>query len=320
MKMVRIGALALCALLVAGCSTYPLPQDYSGVNEEEIANLTRCQIGDGAKELMIRLAQKEDKNRFYGSMSGADFARWLVEEPDRFSELNWARFAGDGGHTVKFYKDTIISIDYALEGSEANNASADATLLRTLRNGSNSFGLGISNNLSRTVKTHFRSFDTVQGLVSRPRSDCANAAKVANMLFPSTGVTRAGTIIERFARKNELQNLASEKDPSVAIQTDTITYTTKAGYSASANFIMPGSINDTIATEVGPKLNGSRQDQHVITIVVQQSDGKSLPTMDAYGRLTRLTPRQQAEANLERVQNRNAQDAIQNIGRALSGF
>ena len=320
MKMVRLGALVLCAALTGGCSIYPLPQDYSGTNEEEIANLTRCQIGDGAKELMIRLAQKEDSNLIYRSMSGAQFASWLIDDPRRFSDLNWAHFQGDGGHTIKFYKDTIVSIDYSLEGSEANNASADATILRTLRTGSNGAGFGISNNLSRTVKTQFRSFDTVKGLVSRPRSDCANATKVANMLFPSTGVTRAGTIIERFARKNELQNLASEKDPSVAVQTDTITYTTKSGYSASANFILPGSINDTIATDIGPKLNGSRQDQHVITILVQQSDGKSLPTMDAHGRLTRLTPRQQAEANLERVQNRNAQDAIQSIGRALSGF
>lgn len=310
--------------IAQGCSIYPMPEDYSGTNEEEITSLTRCQIGDGGKELMIRLAEAEDENLIYASMNGTQFATWLRADPKRFAKLDWSQFKGTGGHTIKFYQNTIVSIDYQLEGTEQNNAGFDASILRNLVKGSNGGSFGVSNNLSRSMKTHFQSFDTVKGLISRPPEDCAGVAKVANYLYPSTGLTRAGTIVERFTRKNELQNLASEKNPSVAEQSDTVTYTTKTAYNATASFKLPGSVNDTIATEIGPKIDGYRQDQHTITILLQQSDGKSLPVMDQFGRITKLTPAQaqqlRAENGLERVQNRNAQDALKNIGRALSGF
>lgn len=306
-----------------GCSIYPLPEDYSGATGVEITNLTRCQIGDGVKERIISLLEsKKFKNQLaYETKTGGQFAAWLKEEPERFRTMNWTSLKGDVRYAMNFYKNTAVSIDYSLEGSENNKIGVDGSLLRLLRKGSNTFGFSVSNDRTRTMKSQWRSFDTFASLMLRPKTDCEKAPKVANLLYPSAGLTKVATIVERFTALNEEQNAASKENVGLASLSDTITYTTKTGGNFKPTFKLPGSTNDLIATEIAPSIDMSRQDTHVITVLVQQTDGLPKVRFDAGGRITDLTAAQarrlDAEAGLDRVQARNAEDSLRQISQGI---
>jgi len=311
------------AAFAQGCSVYPMPEDYSGATGVEITNLTRCQIGDGVKERIIALLESDrfKSQLAYESKTGEQFAGWLKEDPERFRTMNWASLKGSAGYAMNFYKNTAVSIDYSLEGSENNKIGVDGTLLRVLKKGSNTFGFGGSNDRTRTLKSQWRSFDTFSSLILRPKKDCEKAPKVANLLYPSAGLTKVATIVERFTALNEEQNAASKDDVGLASLSDTITYITKTGGNFKPTFRLPGSTNDLIATELAPSIDMSRQDTHVITVLVQQTDGLPKVRFDTGGRITDLTAAQarrlNAEAGLDRVQARNAEDSLRQIGQGI---
>lgn len=251
---------------------------------------------------------------------------WLQHEPENFRRLKWTRFTKVLRDLFIFYKDTTVSMDLTIDGTEVNTAGANLTLLNKLATGSNTVGLVAQNDRTRELKRNFKTFDTFESLaIGMKGSICQIAPTQPNYVYPSTGLLRVDNLVDQFLKANQWGNLsAADKAYTTAQMADTMTFTTKWTGNLDPSTAADPTIGRWIPTSASLKFDNTRQDLHTIIMLISLSpDKKGLPSFDDYGRI--LSPgaagvREAAAASLDRQRDRNAQVALTRLGTGIGRF
>lgn len=316
MKSIFHTALIGTLLHLAACSIYPQPDDVTPFAGEEVATIIRCNMRDAIRLDYIRNLEAGGNQLAYRGMTGTEAARYFLDDMDRFEGINWDDFTRDPRDLYKFYGNTAIAYDFTIESSEMNTNGVDLTLLKKLTNGSNSFGFLARSDRTRNIKRHFRVFDSFDSLVRRlEKRRCANVPIGENPIFPTTGTLRLQSLVKNFTTQNHIGNLGGKDwDYSNAQMDDTLTFTTKFTGNFDPTLATDAKTGVLIPSQVKITMDNYRQDLHTIIILLQLSaDQSKAPRFDRYGLLTDAlqSPRRvRLEVGLDRVINRNAQEAI----------
>lgn len=296
------------ALPLAACSIQPQIEDFTGITGRDVVVFTRCQARAGLRAHFVEVMRAYGPTPVYENRTGEQIAKQIEENPTEFSDLKYAKLRSAPRRLVDFYKDSAITYDFTIESNEVNTAGFDLTVRRTFSNGLNRFGIALQNDRTRDAKFTQRHFDTFDSLFHLPESYCGSIPKHANLLFPSTGLTRVSEVIGDFTRANQNHNLIGDKEtPNIPERTATITFTTRTAANFGPGWEIDPVRGAYIATSVGAKSDNSRQDKHQIIVIVQGADPKNKKNFDQFGRLvsTEQALRQSGSAAVERVIERN---------------
>lgn len=332
--LLRVVKLPFIFLSVSGCSIYPLPDDVMAYSSRDIALQVRCETRYAIQNEIEENLRLVGDQPGYDGMSGTEAAAFFKSNPVNYKNLDWAKFSPDLSAFI-YYKDTNVSYDFTLAGTEQNDSGLSASLLGQFAEHTDTIGIDIGRTSTRDVKRHFRIFDSFDSLAIRLEEDlCHNFndvdvtsklpdksyKKTPNFVFPSTGALRIHNLIHDFLLQNETNNLGGEKtDWKTANMTDTITFTTKANGNVhpSAKFDTDG-LEFSLAS-VGITSDNSRQDVHTIIVDISlPADISGQPVYDQGGRL--LNPASQqarialANQNLDRAEDKNFKDDFRNLG------
>ena len=308
------------ALLLGGCSVYPLPEDVMPFNSDQIANVIRCQTRDAVRRIVRETAAATGSAIAYDGLTGDKTAAWLENHPEDFRTLKWEKFSPQLRAPFLFYKDTSISYDFTIDTTETNTAGVNLTLLRQLTGGTNNVGLVAKNDRTREVSRHFRSFDTFDSLARLLDPNiCRDAPTEINALYPSAGLLRIYSLVRSFLFANQKSNLAGADDAyTTAEMADTLTFTTKFTGNIEPSTTADPIVGKWLPSSASLNIDNSRQDLHTIIILLRLPPSpKGLPDFDAYGRIVapnRSAQRAAASAALDRQRDINTQNALTRFG------
>jgi hypothetical protein len=315
------------ALLLGGCSIYPLPEDYivssSGkpYTSDRLAATVRCQTRDAIRAVIRRnIAAVPETDIVYQRMSRDDMLAWLDSNPANYRTLRWDRFEPKLSKPFEFYKDTNISYDFTIDTTEMNSVGLNVTLLKALNAGSDTIGLLAKNDRTREANRHFRAFDTFDSLARLMTEEaCKNEPETPNYLFPTAGRLRINTLIDSFLVTNSWENLAGEKaDYTTAQMTDTLTFTTKSTGNFDPSTTTTSVVGRFVPSSAGLNVDNYRQDLHTIIILISLPPTKNgIPQFDEYGRIllaSKAGVRASASAGLDRQRDVNTQNALIRLG------
>src|SRR5689334_24591187 len=173
-------------------------------DSNQITSIVRCQTRDAIRRIVLELIEPSGQTVVYVSargerLTGEEMVAWLRENPERFRSLQWERFSPNLRANLLYYKDTSVSYDFSIDGTEANSAGVNVTLLNKLFAGTDNIGVVARNDRTREVKRHFRVFDTFDSLSRLMREEvCANVPQNINELYPSTGLIRIYSLVKGF--------------------------------------------------------------------------------------------------------------------------
>ena len=327
MKMIKISFL----LFLSGCSIYPLPQDVTDYSSRDVALQIRCGAKFSVEKELESVLDHFGNTPAYETYSASQFSDLLDKHPDSYSSLNWQNFKGPIKSLFDFYKDTGVSYDFTLDGTEQNDFNLGGGVNGAWSHRTDTLGFKVANERTREAKRHFRLYDSFDSLIHTPEVTCRDFnhgdpdsklpnksfAQTPHYMFPSTGMLRIRDLIHDFVVQNQTNNLGGpDKSWSTADMTDTITFTTKSTGNFDPSTKMVTAVHGWSLASLNLGSDNSRQDVHTIVIDVSlPADKSGLPTFDSSGRLVSAPARPnrvaQADANLDKAQSKNAQDALQ---------
>lgn len=320
--------------IIGGCANYPLPDDVMGYSSRDIATQIRCDARYAIQRVLLEHNFVHQRQKLaYGDMTGLEAAAWFSQDPKHYESFDWALLSSDLAGVVG-YKDTIVAIDFSLEGTETNDAGLSATVLGQFTKHTDTIGIDVGRTSTRQLRRKFRTFDSFDSLAVRmPEAVCHNFNRVdtysklpdksyrgrPDLLFPSTGALRIETLIKDFIVQNNTGNLGGQQaDWKTANMTDTITFTTKANgnLSPTAEIKPDGSGFDL--TKIGFSSKNFRQDLHTIIVdLTLPVDKSKSPLFDNDGRLTLVAAKDPsinaASRNLDRAQDDNFRDDFRGL-------
>jgi hypothetical protein len=131
-----VGVIAtMLAIFLGACSVYPLPEDVMYYDSNQITSIIRCQTRDAIRRVIIEVIEPSGDQVVYeyekgNWFTGTEMVAWLRDKPERFRSIQWARFRPDLRANFLYYKDTSVSYDFSIDGTEANTAGVNLTLLQ----------------------------------------------------------------------------------------------------------------------------------------------------------------------------------------------
>jgi hypothetical protein len=309
------------AIMTGGCSVYPLPENVMRFDSDKIAAVIRCQTRDAIRQVILRNITAAKSPIVYGRKTRDELLDWLQSNPENFRRLTWEKFAPELRGPFVFYKDTSVSYDFTIDGTEMNTAGVNLTLIKKLTAGTDNIGVVAKNDRTREVKRHFRSFDTFDSLARLMREDACSTImpEQVDPVYPTAGLLRINSLIDSFLLANQWENLAGDdKNYTTAQMTDTLTFTTKWTGNIDPSTTVDPIVGRWVPTSASLNIDNSRQDLHTIIILISLPPDKSgLPQFDEYGRILppgQVGVRAAASAALDRQKDYNTQDALTRLG------
>ncbi|UVK54843.1 hypothetical protein DBIPINDM_001309 [Mesorhizobium sp. AR02] len=335
MIMMKPGII-LALALASGCSVYPLPEDVMAYSSRDIATQVRCEAGYSVQQEIIATIRQLRSTVVYNGLTGSEEADLLDSDRSQFQTLKWSRFEPRLAKLFDFYKDTSVSYDFTLDGTEQNDLGLQAGVLGKFTKQTDTLAFKFGNTRTREVKRHYRIFDNFESLsIGMPKEFCEHFNRVdltsklpdksftkdSNYAFPSTGMLKIRTLIHDFLLQNETGNL-SNSDPkswTTADMNDTITFTTKSVGNVDPSAAITPAVHGFSLASIGLNGDNYRQDVHTIIIDVSlPGDKTGLPVFDESGRLISKKDKAaarvaQASQNLDKARVNNFQDDFHNL-------
>jgi len=255
----RRGALAvLAAVLLAGCSVHPIPDDVSPLPTEEIVRSARCEMRLGVLEQI----EKRLKSR---GITGWE-AKNLQTKEDWIKFADWLK-----GHIAKHPADAVLNADLIKYGQVAvaydfdfgitEHDNLDSGLAFKLPLAQSTFDLSAGGSLHKTRvgQRTFKAQESFAQLVTRDIWCAGFKPRDKNLLYPITGSIGLGKVVETFV---EISEQGGGKDSFV----DTLTFTTTIGGSLGPSVKINPVPNSFRLVSATATIAADRTDVHKVTI------------------------------------------------------
>jgi GR25 family glycosyltransferase involved in LPS biosynthesis len=260
-------ALGSCvvALLTAGCSIHPLPEDVTGLDTNNIVFHIRCEARDALQHAVTAFLLNP---RIPLPDSTRRAAQDLKDGKVKFEDFDLRKLDPWSRSLVVKYENAAIAYDFTFDINEDNAAGANAQFLSVLTH--NTFGLaaGVSTDRQRQTISNFRISDTFGGL--RKTKLCGPEAIAAhNYIYPIAGAIGLDNIVRTFVDLNEFENLSSTDKDKVAVKADTFNFLTLISGTATPTLtIMPVHAARFNLTQASVPLSASRRDTHKVIVAI----------------------------------------------------
>ncbi|MDK9696076.1 MAG: hypothetical protein OEL76_06785 [Siculibacillus sp.] len=285
-------SISLAALALAGCSTTPLPEDFSGKATYDIVRKIRCEARDAVRSKAVALMLANTKlTKTYAT------GKALQEGRRSFSELKYSDLDPETIESVKVYEGTTIGYQFDFDIKETNDNSSKLNLTGPI--GVNVFSMELSagGKLSRQNKRTFAAADKFRDLaMNMGERYCQGLADGANAVYPITGDIGIMEIVDTFINLNQSGGLTSLKDKNFKEMTDTRTFNTDMsfGLTPKLEISSKGSrVKDTSFTS-----SNVRNDQHQVAIALALPVEAAAPSPGPKKKATKKTS---SDATTQRV-------------------
>jgi hypothetical protein len=246
----QFAAVAIFAAGLAGCSTYPLPQDVSRKNTYDIVEKLRCEAQEGLRAGLVEVLGTHQTNH-------------------------------------RFLTDTVIGYDFVFDIVEDNNASSGKLEFdrRAFRSGS-SFGLDFSS-LATLQRKNRRDFRIIESLSQLNKAKCSTDEARKNWVYPITGAVGLDEVVRTYIRLEKLTSFKVKGQNDPIIFSDKLDFTTdlQAGVQPDLTLATPaGSLRLSKLSILG---QAKRKDIHTVTVAI--SRGANAPADEQFERSLRRT-------------------------------
>jgi hypothetical protein len=267
----------MCALLVAGCSTHPLPEDVTRETTYYIVQKIRCEAREALDNISVRLLRTST----YGpTLDLADRVEaGEVEMVDVFKRNSRYRHMVDPRviPMLQAYTLSAVTFDFSFAIAETNDNSASANFRMPLINGLFTLGSTAGVKFERKTLRKFQVTNSFFELHTLPRLDCrAIAAPIANMIYPITGKIGVEEVFQTFVNIDSGAGLVTDSTHKFS---DTLTFTTSLIASATPKIALDPIANRRFRlADASAALIAARSDEHQVTIALAK--GKLVTSLE----------------------------------------
>jgi hypothetical protein len=317
-------APVLIGLFVVGCSSRPLPEDFSGVSTLAITNRIRCE----AREAIVKISL-DYLERKGASEASRKFAAQVRNDSQKLRNFSFSELDDAARKQARKYDGAAIAYDFTFNLKTTFGGGVGLDFIRPLAGGALNFGGGVGVSADRENVRNFRLTDTFIGLLRDldPES-CKESEDIRALAYPLTGSIGLAEIVSTFVGLNEGDRLQA-KEGGVPTISDTVRFVTTLNASISPGLeLTPAGrrwqLTNANAGETG--VSFTRRDEHQVAIVISlppetDSDPKAEKPPAAPRekiRAARRTPAEnEAIKELDRQQLRRTEDNTRRINRAL---
>ncbi|MFO1125351.1 MAG: hypothetical protein U1E25_08800 [Methylocystis sp.] len=208
--------LVWCVVL-SGCAIHPLPEDFSGVDTQDIVRQIRCETRYALIDMTARFLAYGDN---VDDMSRAIGAAYFTEKTKPLSSFSPKLFKGHVQDSLNIFWTTGIAYNFKLNMLENNNFAAGLgfadPFVRGPTTGTLTMAVGGALNRQRGNTRTFTITDTIGGLISKvPDNFCENKIVGPNYLYPITGEIGMKELLKTFVYLSIFGGLmGTEKNPS----------------------------------------------------------------------------------------------------------
>lgn len=243
--MKSIVALML-AVLLAGCSIHPVPDNVSPVPTQEIVKSARC-------ETKLAVYQRIERELASRSIKGIDPEAILMPANivaiRKIDPLLALKFEAYGASAIAYTFEFLIT--------EQDNAEASAGFKLPLAK--STFDLGIGGKLQKSRHGH-RRFESLETFADLSKLDCRGFdLRDKNILYPVTGSIGLDKAMHTFI---ELAELGGGRGTF----TDTLVFTTKVAGEISPKLVLSPVPGKFRLVGMEAKLDAERLDVHKVTV------------------------------------------------------
>lgn len=230
-------ALFAPLIVLAGCSTYPLPQNFARKTTFDIVKLIRCEVANGI--------------RLLGPVGPEEGASILPEE----------------------LEGTVIGFDFTFTMTEENDATS-ATIGLTNPVGGGKFLLDVTGGAEkeRTNERTFRLIDTMAKL--RNEAECSPDEQRANFIYPIAGRIGLEELVDTYWRLRDTSTFTQGETKRYF--TDKLLFTTILTAGISPTLEVTSGIADFKLTNASIDGKIVRTDKHQVTVAIVQSVAKKI--------------------------------------------
>jgi hypothetical protein len=263
-----ICAIATSVVVLAGCSTHPIPDDVSRYSTEDIVRNVRCEAKEAVRErIQLHLLEV--------GLTGMDPERVLADKRN-FETIKRT----DPKLAAKFhaYGMSTISYKFSFKITEDNNMNnGNLKFVSPFTGGEFSLVLGGSLEKQRYGDRAFKTLETFGELVNL---DCRNWSRPGrNIAYPLTGSIGVGRIINTFIDLSELGGVGGGKE----MFTDTITFTTFVSGKVTPTLELTPVGHRFQLAKASAEFENKRNDVHEVIVSLAFPDLKEVEAMGALG-------------------------------------
>lgn len=258
MSIARITCGLICFVALAGCHIRPSVEDMTNYNSAQIVKQIRCE----ARDAIGQLAWEElEKLR-------PDLAAQYNHLPNKYDYLSEIYWKLTPKHRVNFdqYDSTVIASTFEFDITESNVLTAGMNLQGGFRRGLLKDDFSANNDRVRRNNQTFKITDTAYGLYKVGSTFCTNELKNENWVYPIAGNIGLLRVFRNFFDLNEAKDLINESQ--VDSYTETITFTTRLGGSASPIWILGALGRGTNIVGANIKADNRREDIHKLVTTI----------------------------------------------------
>jgi hypothetical protein len=215
---------------MAGCSTYPLPQDVSRRNTYDIVEKLRCEAQGG-----LRAGLKE--------------------------------VLGTHQTSHRFLTDTFVGYDFIFEITEDNNATAGKLEFdRPAFTKGSSFSLDFSASASLQRKNK-RDFRIIESLAQLNKANCSADAGRKNWVYPITGAVGLDEVVQTYIRLEKLTSFKVRNNDPIVFS-DKLDFTTDLGAGATPELTLATVVGNLRLSKASLFGQAKRKDIHSVTVAI----------------------------------------------------
>jgi hypothetical protein len=235
MRTFSLAALASLLLVTTGCSTHPLPEDFSRRGTKDLVQYLRCELASGVAG--IRGIENISQSDLEKTAVGVDL------------KLNMTEVNNAAGGKIGL-SDPISGGKFLLdfEGSAEKSRSNERTV---------------------------RIIDTFKALKQISKDEkCNREAQSANFVYPIAGSIGVDEIVNTYWDIKGLTTYDPDTSSEGAAFSDKLIFNTKLSTGVSPSITVSSGSAELRLTNLGLDIDVSRQDVHQITITLSTADPK----------------------------------------------
>ncbi|SFU61051.1 hypothetical protein SAMN02799631_01452 [Methylobacterium sp. 174MFSha1.1] len=322
----------LCAIAVIGttsaCSHYPLPQDITGVDTDDIVANVRCQARSAVRQTTIEEFRSYGNIPITAKYTGVELADAFDRDDVRFGNFDFNSITEKKlMDRLQYYRSTQVTYEFTLRMQENNIQGANIGLINQFIRRADTISLGGAADRTRENSRIFILQDSFETLATKIKALYCDPKPGINILYPAVGRMPIRDLVSTYIKLNQWTELRAKTGsgiqgtktaPAIREMADTITFTTKISGKANAGIAYNPVGLGFGASSIGFTNENFREDQHKVIVTLTTTD---VTLKD--GNRRAIPPSETARLlsgtqSIEAANVRNAQNNIADIARELN--
>jgi hypothetical protein len=292
--------MAPLALGMFGCSTHPLPQDFSGVSTAEIVRKIRCEAKEGLEDALAKAASQGDVPK---------------------------------KHVERIVSVTTIGFEFTFTMTENNSVAVSELTFQRPSAGGDLFKLTFAGGIgpdplapdkdNKLSRRNIRTFRVVDKLEDLHKAHCGRVKETQpNLIYPITGSTGMAEVVRTYIELETFSDLTSSPAPGkkeIITFSDQLDYTTTFSAGASVDLQFPTAVGTLRLTKASLAGSALRTDLHSVMVALARDPSPTADPDVFQGARQMMVPmaarsRQAGSLPVEAIRDKDVRDGLAKRG------